>query len=654
MAFVQHKFGRYIILEPLAVGGMAEIFLAKLTDEFVGGPVRILVIKKVISSYSGNEDFVRMFEDEIKITAGFSHQCIVQIYDYGRVEEISFLAMEYVEGKTLRQFLVRLSERKQSFLVDMSCYVISQIASALAYAHSFQDRLEGKHLGIIHRDISPQNIMISYNGAVKLFDFGIAKAKSTAQETRAGIIKGKPSYLSPEQIAGETLDGRNDIFALGVVFWESLTGRRLFYGENDIQILRMIQKGKIEAPSVYNPEVPPELDTIVLRALHRDKNKRYQGAEELQNELHAFIYSYNPKFNPSDLGAYILKLFQKESLESRENLKKALEACRSSGVGQHGGSKGFQDLDSLFGSHKRNTPFSTAIPTRKGTQGSKTFTSSRQKRGFTKRPKQAKEMGEREKNKESVIPPWSIQKGGDSGEVDISIRSKSNTFEIARATQITRKKRKMGKLGRETNAFLLIVLAIIPALLFLYFGSSNKEDSGVEETTNRLFDEDLASPESEVSVEEEKTVPDHYTPAQLHLQTSVQGYLVYLNGHQVQVKQGSVDLPKGRPVSVLIKRSDYQDIEFSIQDNSSKSIAYPIAFKKLPYGYLTFTTDPGADITLKGRGREPAAAYSPIRNMRLPVGTYTIIIENELIGYKGEVEVTIKQGETVRIHKDLK
>lgn len=313
MAFRPHRFGRYIIIDPIAVGGMAEIYRARLAmakDAKEGGPDRVIIIKKVIANLSQNSEFTQMFEEEIKITVGLTHPNIIQIYDYGRVEEQYFMAMEYVEGKNLRQFVKRLADMKSMFSIDMSCHIISQVCHALSYAHAYKDRMTGKPLGIVHRDISPQNVMISYDGAVKLFDFGIAKAKSASEATRAGVIKGKPSYLSPEQINGEELDGRCDIFALGIVLWELLTAKRLFAADTDMGVLRLIQSAKIEPPSTFNPAVPQALDAIVLKSLTRDKNKRYQHAEEFQRDLHKFLYSFNASFNPADLSYYAQELFR--------------------------------------------------------------------------------------------------------------------------------------------------------------------------------------------------------------------------------------------------------------------------------------------------------------------------------------------------------
>ena len=322
IAYTRAKDLPATLQQRIAVGGMAEVFKAKSFSE--RGFEKLLVIKRILQHLSGNDEFVEMFIDEAKISVELTHPNIIQIYDYGKVEEQYFMAMEYVEGKNLRQFVKRLADMKSMFPIDMSCYIISQVCHALAYAHAFKDRMSGKSLGIVHRDISPQNVMISYDGAVKLFDFGIAKAKSASEATRAGVIKGKPSYLSPEQINGEELDGRCDIFALGIVLWELITAKRLFVAETDMGVLRLIQSAKIEPPSTFNPAVPQTLDAIVLKSLTRDKNKRYQSSEEFQRDLHKFLYSFNPSFNPADLSYYAQELFKNEIREDRDRLQKYL------------------------------------------------------------------------------------------------------------------------------------------------------------------------------------------------------------------------------------------------------------------------------------------------------------------------------------------
>ena len=304
MADVLKKFGKYFLLDLVAQGGMAEIYRARMATP--DGGARLVAIKRVLASYSQNPEFVSMFKSEIKTTSGFTHPNIVQIYDFGDQGGQLYLAMELVDGKNLRQFMTRSGEVKNGFPIEIAMALIEQAAAGLGYAHSFKDKFTGKSVNIVHRDISPQNILVSYDGAVKVIDFGIAKAVTNSEATRAGVIKGKPSYLSPEQISGEELDGRSDVFALGIVLWEMLAGRKLFAGENDYAVIRLIENctGFVKPPSMYNPKVPKELDAIAMKCLEKDRNARYVNAEEMQRALHKCLYQAFPDFNPADIGYY--------------------------------------------------------------------------------------------------------------------------------------------------------------------------------------------------------------------------------------------------------------------------------------------------------------------------------------------------------------
>ena len=325
MADVLKKFGRYFLLDHVAQGGMAEIYRARLASP--DGAGRIIVIKKVIAGFGNNADFLSMFKSEIQVTMGFNHPNIVQVYDFGEEQHQPYIAMEWVDGKNLKQFLNRFAELKKPFPIELATHIIEQSAAGLHYAHSYRDKVSGTPLNIVHRDISPQNLLISYEGTPKVIDFGIAKATTNQEATQAGVIKGKPSYLSPEQISGEILDGRSDVFALGAVLWEVLTGRKLFAGDNDLAVLKMIEacQTHVKPPSTLNPKVPKELDYIVLRSLAKQREKRFQSAEEMQRALHKFLYNYNPEFNPTDLSYYARDLFKNEIVEDRKKILKLSE-----------------------------------------------------------------------------------------------------------------------------------------------------------------------------------------------------------------------------------------------------------------------------------------------------------------------------------------
>lgn len=309
------RFGKYLILDHLVDGGMAKICRAKFLGEQAN---KIVAIKMVQPQFSKDPSFVQMFEDELKITFGLLHPNIVQMTDYGLIDGQLYSAMEYVDGANLKEFLDRLKEKNFVFPVGISTYIISQVCQALHYAHTFTDKLSGKPFNIIHRDISPHNIMLTYDGSVKVIDFGIAKADSNSEATQAGTIKGKLSYLAPEYLDGLELDPRYDLFAVGITLWELLCSRKLFTAANDLAVLKQIQACKVPRPSSINPNVPKELDEIVLKALAKDRNNRYENMDQFNRALVKFLYSHYPDFNATDLSYFAKQLFKEEIAEDKE------------------------------------------------------------------------------------------------------------------------------------------------------------------------------------------------------------------------------------------------------------------------------------------------------------------------------------------------
>lgn len=309
------RFGRYLLLDHLVDGGMAKICRARFLNPEVQ---RIDAIKMVQSQFSKDPAFKQMFMDEIKVSFGLNHPNIAKIHDYGLFQEQLFCAMEYVDGKNLKQILDRLRPFGYVFPTSISLHIISQACQALSYAHNFVDSLSGQKCNIIHRDISPHNIMITYEGAVKVIDFGIAKASTNTEATQAGTIKGKMPYLAPEYLDGIELDHRYDQFAIGLTLWELLCGRKHFSAKNDLAILKMIQECKIVPPSSINPNVPKELDTIILKSLSKDRNNRYANMDEFNRALVKFLYGNYPDFNATDLSKFAKKLFAEEIRKDRD------------------------------------------------------------------------------------------------------------------------------------------------------------------------------------------------------------------------------------------------------------------------------------------------------------------------------------------------
>ena len=266
-------FGKYCLLERISVGGMAEVFRAKPLN-VPGTTERYLALKRILPHLAEDEEFLKMFIDEAKLCVHLRHPNIVHIYELGRFQSSSYILMEYIPGQDLLALQKRLRKRRLIMSVTQACYIAMELAKGLDYAHKATDDY-GRPLGIIHRDISPQNVLINYSGGVKLIDFGVAKADIQSTKTQAGVLKGKFGYMSPEQIRGEgAIDHRSDIFAVGTVLWELLTNRRLFTGDNEFEVFQKVRDARVDPPSTKNPQVPPEVDRIVMRSLTQDPNNR--------------------------------------------------------------------------------------------------------------------------------------------------------------------------------------------------------------------------------------------------------------------------------------------------------------------------------------------------------------------------------------------
>lgn len=302
-------FGHYFILEKIAQGGMAEIFKG-LTYDF-SGLKKFIVIKRILPHIAVNQEFIRMLIDEAKIAVRLSHGNIAQTFDLGKVAEDYFIVMEFVEGRTVSQLFKKAVSLKETLPIPMACYIVSEICQGLDYIHRRQDE-NGDALGIVHCDISPQNVIVGTAGTVKIVDFGVAKAVSKLSERERGILKGKFAYMSPEQTEGIFVDARSDLFSAGVVLWEILTGRRLFKKKTNSETIEAVNTMTVYPPSAYRNEIPSELDEIVMKALTRNPEQRYPSAHDLSLALTKFNLKYFPEFKPAEIGAVMGRLFEDE------------------------------------------------------------------------------------------------------------------------------------------------------------------------------------------------------------------------------------------------------------------------------------------------------------------------------------------------------
>jgi serine/threonine protein kinase len=303
------QFGKYTLFERIGRGGMADVFKGRVQGP--AGFERVFVVKRILPHLSDDPQFTKMFIEEAKLSARLNHPNIVQVFELGAVDKEYFIAMEHVKGRDLAETMRTLWARVGPPRPELVSYIGREMCRALAYAHDHTAD-DGSPVGMIHRDVSPSNVMLSYEGAVKILDFGIAKAlggKDAPEEsnTQRGTLKGKFAYMAPEQTTGSDVDKRIDIFATGIVLHEVLTGRRLFKGENDLQTVERVRVCDVPPPSLQNPLCPPELDAIVLKALARNREERFQTAADMADALDDVVHA--ARFQPGHLAQLMRDLF---------------------------------------------------------------------------------------------------------------------------------------------------------------------------------------------------------------------------------------------------------------------------------------------------------------------------------------------------------
>ncbi|MFO0633865.1 MAG: serine/threonine-protein kinase [Nannocystaceae bacterium] len=307
------RIGPYEVLTQLALGGMAELLLARRVG--IEGFQKLVVLKRILPQYANNPEFVEMFLHEARLAATLEHPNIVQVFDIGKAGGDYFFAMAYLHGKDVLAILRELSGRGRALPLEHAIAIAMGVAAGLHHAHE-QVGFDGQPLSIVHRDVSPANAIVTYDGTVKLVDFGIAKAAARANVTRVGVRKGKAAYMSPEQCKGDPLDRRTDLWSLGVVLYEMVTMARLFKADNDLAIMHRITALEIPPPSSRNPAVPPVLDAIIMRCLQRSPTARYATADALLRDLDGAAASLGLRPSPVRLGEFVRELFGSPPLPS--------------------------------------------------------------------------------------------------------------------------------------------------------------------------------------------------------------------------------------------------------------------------------------------------------------------------------------------------
>jgi eukaryotic-like serine/threonine-protein kinase len=630
------RFGKYLILDHLVDGGMAKICRARYLGEQAN---KVVAIKMVQPQFSNDEAFVRMFQDELNITFGMLHPNIMQVYDYGKTNSQLYTAMEYIHGANLKQFIDRLKERKVVFPVEISCYIISQVCLGLHYAHTFTDKLTGKPYNIVHRDISPHNIMLTYDGAVKVIDFGIAKANTNSEATQAGTIKGKLSYLAPEYLDGLELDARYDEFAVGITLWELLCSRKLFQANNDLAVLKQIQACKITPPSQINPLVPKELDEIVMKALSKDRAHRYEDLDKLNRALIKFLYSTYPDFNASDLKGFAVDLFKNEIGNDRE---KFVEYGRI-------------DIIPYIDEMKKDQTRTSKVPAE--------INGKTEVVGKTK----VREL-------ELAIDPGN----GPAIEIDKKSIEKTGTRKLNRTTlhavkSNSKNSRTNGSSSRRTDAsrnnsrltnraqlktakeekasgsmMIMILVASITAIA--YFQADLVEGLIGINLKKLVHGEEVKRDISSVPKPSQKDNP----PLDMIPETSGKAVLggldvsmeLFVNGTRTQYMGRPIKLPLNEDVFILVKKSGYMPYSTTVRLSPKKNsmvINIP-PLQRARIGLLTTSQNytAGSKLVFEVAG-ELVEREMPFKDVEIPQGVYQAKVVNPILGTEKRVEFSIEE-----------
>lgn len=635
------RFGKYLVLDHLVDGGMAKISRARFLGEQAD---RLVAIKMVQPQFSKDADFVRMFEDELKVCFALEHPNIAQTYDYGKWNDQLYTAMELIEGRNLKEYLDRLSEKKLVFPVEISTYITSQICQGLHYAHMFVDKLTGKPLNIVHRDISPHNVMLSFDGSVKVIDFGIAKAESNSEKTQAGTIKGKLAYLAPEYLEGLTLDHRYDQFAVGITLWELLCNRRLFTAKNDLAVLKLIQACKVPAPSSINPNVPKELDEIVLKALSKDRTQRYEDMDKLNRALVKFLYSTYPEFNATDLQYFANELFKSEIDENR---KKYVE---------------YGKIDI--------TPFIKDLNDEK--EGRKAAPAAANTASAADEPKIVEKATEFEFNDEELsglsVDGIAAEDTSDKTKPSVQrTRAKTNTQRRVVRSQNATRVTKTGSLrnpnvrtsGTRTNIkrtqltkkkssggnstkIIGIVAASIAGLIF--FKPALVQDlTGIDLSFIGGSGRTISSTQAGSSAPKEATVKE--VQGKMFLSGADPYMEIYINGVKHPFSGSEYHVPIEQKVSIKIEKKGYLPFKKEIFISGSRPVI-EVEVPELDVARIgLFSTSMnynGYTLKMFVNGSELKKSL-PVRDMRVPAGEYEAVLTNELLGTEKKVNFKIEE-----------
>jgi serine/threonine-protein kinase len=629
---------------------MAKICRARYLGEQAN---KVVAIKMVQPQFSNDEAFVRMFQDELNITFGMLHPNIMQVYDYGKTNGQLYTAMEYIHGANLKQYLDRLKERKVVFPVEISCYIISQVCLGLHYAHTFTDKLTGKPYNIVHRDISPHNIMLTYDGAVKVIDFGIAKANTNSEATQAGTIKGKLSYLAPEYLEGLELDARYDEFAVGITLWELLCSRKLFQANNDLAVLKQIQACKVVPPSQINPSVPKELDTIVMKALSKDRAHRYENLDQMNRALVKFLYSTYPEFNASDLKAFADDLFKAEIGKDREKFV------------EYGKIDIQPYIDDMKKEESRTGKIATkdirakaAAPKEERVEGEPRTKVREIELDMSKAndlridlEKEVESVTTTKKlNKSALHNPKTISKGGPAPRPGSQAASSGPVMATKKSDRSSSRITTRDKLKEEESkgSQPLLVLVLAASLAGISYLQADLVEQYTGFNLKRMIHGTARTPGS-VSPDQERLGTDPVVQPEEKSEIILGGLDINMEIYIDGTKRNYVGKPlkvDGKEITVMVKKSGYLPYVTKVsfeKAGESKVVSVP-SLERARIGLLTTSQNytAGSVLVYEANG-ELIRKNLPLRDVAIPEGVYQAKIVNEILGTEKKVEFRIEE-----------
>jgi len=643
------RFGKFEIITKIATGGMAEIFLAR--QEGIEGFKKLVVIKRILPHLSSDKEFVNMFLDEARMAALLNHPNIVQIYDLGVIDNSYFIAMEYIDGVDISTILKRGREQKSFLKLGWILKIISQVCDGLYYAHNLKDA-NGQSLGLIHRDITPENLLVSFTGNVKITDFGIARARGRSTSTTSGTLKGKFPYMSYEMVKGMEIDSRSDIFSLGIVMWEMLTYRRLFKRDTEVASINAILNEEIPSPKKYFKNLPDGVEAIVMKALERDRDKRFQTAREMGDAIEDFISQKRVSVRLSDLGDYLATLFPDRRLManrdglSSSKLQRIVEVKEKSHSGNSLPLITIQKKSPMSESETVVLPQPPAIKDENRSVDTSKSDSETVALQEVKPLSEIMEKIEPEKDFSKVEPEEA--KGEIEKETMEAVEEKGEKVEAQINT--TKSAPPVEESPKEGRRAKLLVLGAVLGLIVLVgavFILLNKGRGESAET--KSSDVVTISAVSQTAAEAQKRAAE--VPKESDVETKQQA--------SAEADKGTSEGNKGEfKVASLNKKTESAERQQGVSRKENK-VEKPVDVKKeepkeikekpseemaavvQKNGFISIDSDPWTEVYLEGK----KIGDTPLLKYELPSGSYNIVLKNSEFGFEKAIKLDVRPEE---------